>query len=93
MNLSEQLGVALKEASVIFTKSEIEKLLAPVYRKMDKVKSDADYGKFLDSFGEYADLADKYFSPDLHSTADKLHYQQGMDKQVPPFLEFLKENY
>lgn len=95
MNTSQAILDQLKdinEAQSKFSLEEINKLLSPVVREMDKIKSDADYQKFLKKYSPYGDVIDQYLSPNLGSSADKVHYNQSLDRELNEFLQSLQED-
>ena len=94
MNTSQAILDQLKdinEAQSKFSLEEITKLLSPVVREMDKVKSDSDYQKFLKKYSPYGDVIDQYLSPELESSADKVHYNQNLDNDLNDFLKSLQD--
>lgn len=94
MNTSQAILDQLKdinEAQSKFSLEEITKLLSPVVREMDKVKSDSDYQKFLKKYSPYGDVIDQYLSPELESSSEKVHYNQNLDNDLNDFLKSLQD--
>jgi hypothetical protein len=67
-----------------YSLSQVENIFKKVEKEMKKIKSDEDYGEFLDSIevDDGADLFDNYWS-----SADKVHYQQA---EEPGLIDLLK---
>lgn len=74
------------------TIDEVTRRIKPVFTKMTKANtSDEEFEAALDSYGEFADVVDKYFSSSrLSAVADKIHYNQNLDKSLNKFLKSLK---
>jgi hypothetical protein len=73
-----------------YTLDQITKMVKPVFKKVSGVSTDEEYEALLDKYGDHADVIDQYFSgPSLGSVADKIHYQQNLDKDLASFLETL----
>lgn len=81
----------INESRVTFSLDEVTELLRPVVREMDKIKSDADYQKFLKKYEPFGDVIDQWISPNLKTSADKVHYNQGLDKELNQFLKRLND--
>ena len=95
MNISQAILNQLKdinEAQSKFSLDEVTDLLRPVVSEMEKIKSDADYQKFLKKYKPFDDVIDKWMSPDLKSSADKVHYNQNLDRELNEFLQSLQED-
>ncbi len=66
---------------------KVERIFKKVEKQMKSIKSDADYGKFLDSIhvDNGADLFDKYWT-----SADAVHYHQGLEPGLIDLLNYFK---
>ncbi len=90
MNKSQVLKSVCESISSIneanLTMDEVRNRIKPIHDEYSKIKDQKDYDKFLQKYSKHSDAIDKYFSPSLSDTANKLHYHQH-DSLVSDLLD------
>lgn len=87
-------NILYEEEIKTYSLDEIRELVKPLCKEMDDANTDEKWNKFLDKYERLGlvDVIDKYVTPDLSSTADKIHYHQKLIPELKLLLNYLKNN-
>lgn len=76
--------------SLDLSTDEIRSRIKPHHDEMMKVENQDSYDKLTKKLGKHATTVESHFSPSIHATVSKLHYNQK-DPKVAEYLDSLKK--